>query len=357
MHVYQTSRVVNNSGSVTDLTVTNPSATQTLTVSPLNALIGWHLVASLDWDASDAELTELVTRFNNASQYLYNATDGQFVIEQVEIADDAQLWGSAEIAFQVDSWVWPHTNAVGGFLGRNGAIDTHIYMSPFSGSTPSGSTDFRTLVHELGHLAMALQDEYSGVNLNGNYCTEARHSGPPGGDFSDGGSRAACIMDRQTQSNKYCSSHNDSAHRSGLWQPGPCWDTIAANYSDPGPSGSFGTGVIFTNRWAVKTPSFRGAVVGSLDPLPSGLQPMIAPPTNKKYHDLCQPFNFVDPAGAGAGGSTVWIRPSFWKGSDFTVGRLDSLGRLSIHGAHMGDTIKTSSSFVIVGPTMCTLTQ
>ena len=39
-HGYQTSRIVNNSGTVSDLIVANPSTTQTLTVSSLNALIG-----------------------------------------------------------------------------------------------------------------------------------------------------------------------------------------------------------------------------------------------------------------------------------------------------------------------------
>lgn len=45
-------------------------------------------MASLDWDASDGELNQLATRFRDASQYLYNVSDGQFLIEQVEIADD-----------------------------------------------------------------------------------------------------------------------------------------------------------------------------------------------------------------------------------------------------------------------------
>jgi hypothetical protein len=111
-HVYQTSRVVNDGGSVIDLTVTNPIGTQTLTVSPGNVLIGWHLVVSLDWDASEDEFGQLRTRFVDASDYLYNLTDGQFFIEQVEIADDAQLWGSAEIAFQVDAWVQPHSTSI-----------------------------------------------------------------------------------------------------------------------------------------------------------------------------------------------------------------------------------------------------
>jgi hypothetical protein len=349
MHAYQTSRVVSSSGTVSDLTVSNPSATQTLTVSPGNALIGWHLVASLDWDASDAELANLLTRFNDASQFLYNVSDGQFVIEQVEIADDAQTWGSAEIAFQVDSWVWPHTNALGGFLGRNGAIDTHVFMAPFSsqGSSP------RTLGHELGHLAMAVQDEYVPFNA---YCTENNHSGPAGGPFSANGNRAACVMDSEFQSSKYCSAHKDSAHHSGTWQPGPCWDTIAANYGDPGPGGSFGVGVIFKNRWVVTTPDARGAVVGTLDPLPSGLLPKVTL-TNRKYHDLCQPINFVDPAGTAAAGGTVWIRPSFWKGADFTVGRLDNSGMMTIHGAHLGDQIWSPVSVVAVNSTNCTVTQ
>ena len=356
MHVYQTSRVVNNTGTVSDLIVANPSTTQTLTVSSLNALIGWHLVASLDWDASDGELNQLATRFRDASQYLYNVSDGQFLIEQVEIADDAQMWGSGEISFQVDSWVWPHTNALGGFLGPNGAIASHVYMAPFSTSANNGSTDHRTLIHELGHLAMALQDEYMGANLNGNYCTEHRHSDPAGGPLAANGNQAACIMDSQFESSKYCSAHNDSAHRFGTWQPKPCWHTINDYYKDPGPGGgSVNTGVAWQDRWILKMPEARGAVVGTLDALPAGLLPRVTL-TNRKYHDLCQPFIYVDPVGTAAAGDTVWVRPSFWAG-DFTVGRLGITGSLQVRGVHLGDSIWSNHSVVAVTSAMCAGTQ
>ena len=170
------------------------------------------------------------------------------------------MWGSGEISFQVDSWVWPHTNALGGFLGPNGAIASHVYMAPFSTSANNGSTDHRTLIHELGHLAMALQDEYMGANLNGNYCTEHRHSDPAGGPLAANGNQAACIMDSQFESSKYCSAHNDSAHRFGTWQPKPCWHTINDYYKDPGPGGgSVNTGVAWQDRWILKTPEARGA--------------------------------------------------------------------------------------------------
>jgi hypothetical protein len=106
----------------------------------------------------------------------------------------------------------------------------------------------------------------------------------------------------------------------------------------------------------ISTPDFRGAVVGTLDPLPSGLLPKVTL-MNQKYHDLCQPVNFVDPAGTAAAGGTVWIRPSFWKGSDFTVGRLNNNGMLTIHGAHLGDAIWSPRSIVTVDSTMRTVTQ
>lgn len=348
-HVYQTSRVVNDNGSVTDFTVTNPIGTQTLTVSPNNVLIGWHLVASLDWDASDDELNQLATRFNNASQVLYNLTDGQFIIEEVELADDAQLWGSAEIAFQVDMWVWPHTNDIGGFLGRSGAIDNHVYMSPFSAVGSSRSTNPRTLIHELGHLALGLQDEYIGLHPAGNYCTEAWLSGPPGGQFSIDGVRAACVMNSTLRANKLCSAHIDSAHRGGNWQAGPCWNTVAAGYADPR------RGTASKDSWVVRTPDARGAVVGTLPILPIGLKPKINV-TNRKLHDLCKPFRFVDPTGTLAAGGAVWVRPSFWAG-DFTVGALDSNGALEVHGVHLGDKIWTPRSIVSVTSAMCTITE
>jgi hypothetical protein len=326
--VYQMSRIVNNDGSVTDLTVTNPKATQTLTVSPNNALFGWHLVVSLDWDASDEELSQLETRFNDASEYLYNLTDGQFVIEQVEIADDGQLWGSAEIAFQVDTWVWPHTNSVGGFLGHAGSpAGSHIYMSPFSVAVLNASTDHRTIIHELGHLAFALQDEYIPF---GKHCTVVRDR-TKGGKFGGGASLAACVMDDQTDSTKLCSAYRDSLHETGNWQPIPCWDTIAVSYKEPR------AGVALQDSWIVRTPDMRGTVVGTLPaPLPQGLRPKITK-TNQPRPNLCEPITVQD-FGPAAAGDTVWVIPPQGR-SMFTAGRLDSNRRLEVRGVHLGEQI------------------
>ena len=345
-HFYQTSVAVNNDGSVTDQTVTNPKNTQTLVLSPSNALIGWHLTASLDWDASDDEFKELKKRFSDASDYLYNLTDGQFFIEEVELADDAQLYMSAEITFKVDSSVWPHSTYNGGFLAAVGGLP-HIYMAPFSYS--GNSHNERTLIHELGHLAFGLADEYAPFSVT---CTLARSSSTVDPAFralkraADGtileGSRSACFMDNQIDSNKLCSVHADSAHNSGAWQPWPCWTTIIGAYSDPGRS----------DRWIVRTPDMRGAVVGTLPPLPLGLKPKINE-NNKKYSDLCKPVVVVDSHGASAAGGSVWVRPKTWRTFDYSVGKLGSQGKLEVRGVHLNDTIQSPFETL---PFPCTIT-
>lgn len=358
-HFYQTSRVVNTDGSVTDLTVSSPKVTQTLTVSPNNTLIGWHLTVSLDWDASGDEFNQLKTRFELGSDYLYNLTDGQFFIEQVEIADDGQLDASAEIAFKVDSFVWPHSTYPGGFLFAVGG-QPNISMAPFDDQGVMWTG--RTLIHELGHLAFGLADEYAGFNfLAQNYCTAALINGAAPADFRAmtftpsgtqlTGARAACFMNDQSVTNKMCSAHPDNPHRNGNLQPGPCWNTVFNAYND-GPA--FGAGAGSTPRWKVLTPNpnSRNALVGTLPKLPPGWEPKVIP-TNRRYPGLlCEPVTVSDWHGSAAANGTVWVHPQAWRPFDYTVGRLDKDGKLVVRGVHNGDVIQ--SPFATL-PFTCTI--
>lgn len=345
--VYQTSRTVEDDGTITDLQVSNPVGSHVLTLDPHQSLIGWHLVVSLSWDASEAELDELVLRFENASQYLYNLTDGQFVLEQVDLLDDGQQWNSAEITFDVDNTIRPHTTFTGGFLGPVGLGAPIIAMAPMTYGG-FGSSEPATIVHELGHLAFALADEYWGFNAFAqNYCTAASQGTTPP-DQAPGGARAACAMDSQFDSSKFCSGHPDSAHRGGNAQPGPCWDTIDVMYRDPAPPGG-------TPRWSLSTPDTRGAVVGTLPQLVADWKPVVTK-TNRVTHDLCAPFTFVDPAGVGGAGGRVWVRPSFW-GHDFSLGVVGTTGELLASGVHLGDIIKTPTALVVVDASLCTIVQ
>ena len=82
-----------------------------------NALFGLHVVASIEWDASAAEMEVVQQKLISASKYLYNATDGQMLIEQAEVVDDAKYWRDADFRVYADQSLREHVNSpLGGFL-------------------------------------------------------------------------------------------------------------------------------------------------------------------------------------------------------------------------------------------------
>lgn len=345
IRAYQTSLVVQNDGSRSDVVANGPSAAPTLVLAPTNALIGLHFVVSLYWDATQEELDALRDRFVLASEYLYNLTDGQFVIEQVELADDGQLWDSAEFQFHVDNTLRPFTTWTGGYLGSVGLQSPIIRMAPFSDNMYASRSP-NTIIHEFGHLGFGLQDEYIGFGAGPHFCTQAVHDNVSPA-FKVDAPQASCAMDHQGYTSKLCSNQSANPHHGGTYQFGSCWDTIRNGaYQDPaGPPG----------RWTLQTPDTRGAIPSTLPAIPAALRPVINV-TNRVLHDLCKPFKFTHPQGAAMYGSTIWLRPSFW-GGDFILGQLDTGGALDVRGAHLGDTITTPNSYVQVDATMCTVTN
>lgn len=336
---YLTSRKVENDGSITDFRVTNPIGVQVLKLERNRALIGWHLVVSISWDASEAEFDMFKLRFENASQYLYNLTDGQFLLEQVDIADDGQLWNSAEILFDPDNTRRPAASGLGGFLASPSYTITMFPLEPggFMSNNPA------TIIHELGHLAFGLADEYTGILPQPHYCTQVQRSGTDP-QFGPNGPGAACMMDRQWVANKLCSRHPDSLHRFGSFQPGPCWETIKSTYEDRAAS----------RRWLITIPDERGAVVGTLPPIVNAWKPTVTR-NNRVLTNLCAPFNFTDPGGTSGAGGDVWVQPL--SGGRYTLGDLKPNGTILASGVHLGDTIKTTRSIVVVNSSMCTVTQ
>jgi hypothetical protein len=340
---WKTSRVVELDGSVTDHLIFNPNALQTLRLDPKNTMIGWRLTAALDWDATKAELDHIAFIIKEASYDLYNLTDGQFFIEDAEIIDDVDSYGNpgvpwqrAELALSVDSTVHEHATALGGFTGPMNGYNPVIWISPFD--EVGGLEASSTYVHELGHLAMGLADEYNVEGFVNPFaqCTAMRTTSHP--EFGRGRPRAACVMDDHSVTSKLCSRHNDSSHRHASQQPGPCWDTVASGWKDPAGR---------TDRWEVVTPDQRNStkLVGKLERLPAGLDvnPKIVPSVTDP---LCDPFPISDPNGAAAAGSPVWVRsrPGATVRRDFTVGKLTESGSMRVRGVHVGDTVLTKLS-------------
>lgn len=168
--VYITSMEIPKEGDPTASIVADPSLTQILTLRKSNTLIGFNIVVSVEWDANSGYLNELQQGFQSASDYLYDASDGQMLFEHVTIEDNNQNMGDADYQVFASNQVWPQAN-VGGILSNS---DLHVYLGRYFDSKSSNrgswtaSNGFRTQIHEFGHYGLELYDSYFYQDIQGN---------------------------------------------------------------------------------------------------------------------------------------------------------------------------------------------
>lgn len=355
--VYQTSREVNVDGSVSPLIVSDPTATQELRVTSSNALIGVHLVASVEWDASRTELVRLRDQqLVPMSQFIYNATDGQFFVEQFDLVDDAGYWDDTDFRIFADLEVRPNVNLrTGGFL--HSGLGTWANMRRDPGMTDSWSNAI-TYAHEFGHYGFDLRDEYADNQPDVFCATNIRSRG----EFGARGARASCMMFSQFVASKLCSGHPDNSHVNGRGHGDEnCWTHLGGQFRDTRPRG-------FMNSWQIRTPDTRGAIVGPLPPLPSEWQPRVNI-ENRTRSNLCEPFTVSvtnRDTGAPIDNVEVWLRTSYGQsilqgktGSYETGGGRASFGggNLPLTGIHVGDRITASGGEYIVTSADCGATS
>ncbi|HEV3469805.1 MAG TPA: hypothetical protein VG148_10830 [Pyrinomonadaceae bacterium] len=349
--VYNTSARVNNDGTVTAHPVTNPSAVQELRLSTSNALVGLHLVAAVEWDAAAGELSGLRDKFLAASQFLYNATDGQFFIEQVEIVDDAALWDDADYRVHAN-WSLRASAAGDGFRGGG-------WMRMARDNV------FDVFVHEFGHYGFDLRDEYRDGATPGTLnpderCTRSIDAAncmagtdSAIADFGTFQPKASCIMWVQSCTSKLCSNRPENPHARGTRQGDTnCWSRIADKFRDRERERSF------LVRWVLQTPDSRGAVVGTLPDLISGWRPRVAI-DNRPRANLCQPFEVTVTEASDdrlLGGVEVWNRTFY--DQNILLGKTtqddpntpeNEAGRMTVVGAHIGDRLSAGGEPFIVG--------
>jgi hypothetical protein len=333
--VYITSLDVPQSGDPTPWTVPDPSMTQTLTIKKSNTLIGFNVVGSVEWDANSSYLDELQQGFQSASNYLYDATDGQMLLERVTIYDDNQNMGDADYQIRASNQEWPRAN-VGGILSTE---NLHVFLGRYfdgqsaNQGTWTGSNGYRTQIHEFGHYGLGLYDSYfyydsSGVRHD-SHCTSAEIRTNHTPEIN------ATLMDYQ-----YNASEFSMQDVSGLWSA-QCedtdqwkkngqsdWGTILGHYEDTSSPA----------RWEMKTPAdYGGVVVGP------GLQPVNGWSTvdvgNDASTGVCEPppsYRVEHLWGAPAKGASVMLR----KG-DMAIaqGKTDDNGEITVLGASSGDRV------------------
>ena len=355
--VYQTSLAVNTDGSLTSSTISNPSATQELRVTRTNALIGLHLLASVEWDASRAELQRLRDeQLIPMSQFLYNATDGQFFVEQFDLVDDAAHWDDTDFRIFADLEIRPNVNLRTGGLLHSG-LGTWANMRRDPGTTDSWSSAI-TYAHELGHYGFDLHDEYAD-NRPDVFC--ATNIGGSG-QFGPGGARASCMMFSQFVAGKLCSGRAENRHMTGTGQGDEnCWLHLGGQFRDT-------RGATFLNTWQIQTPDSRGSIVGTLPSLPPQWQPRVNI-ENRSRSNLCEPFTVTvtnRDTGAPMDNVEVWLRTFYGQsilqgktGGYETGGGRASFGGgvLPMTGIHIGDRITASGGEYVVTPADCGATS
>ena len=255
--VYITSLDIPASSEPAPLVVADPTTVQTLVIKKDNSLIGLNIVASVEWDASTAYLTDLQQGFGNASQYLYDASDGQLVFERVTIYDNNQYMGDADYQIRASNQEWPRAN-VDGLLSDS---NLHVFLGRyFDGSSASqGSwanySGYSTQIHEFGHYGLGLYDSYyyyDGLDKKDGCCTSAAIRTNSTQTIN------ATLMDWQYNASEFAMRDVNGLWSSDClntdqWQKNgeSDWETIVGTFGD--------TSV--PARWELKTPAVHDGVV------------------------------------------------------------------------------------------------
>ncbi len=327
-------------------------------------LVLFNLVAVVEWDATTEYLNDVAVAFRYASDYLFDLTDGQMAIGQVTIVDNARergnpasdsdaWWKSADIRISPDNMIHPKHIPASASATRHG-----IDLGPFwshtgvvgNWSEPDGH---RTLIHELGHHALGLYDEY-GKN---EFCTH-KGSTPPD---SAGDVTRASAMSWQFDATEFSACPPQQPNcTAAAWNPlwplwskecartthyrktrQSTWAVIDQRYSDHGAN----------PRWQIVSPTERGRVLAGPTAVPAAFPwPQIyvhsyIDPICQHDEPVCQPVRevCVDDMQLTCGGKPSYVSLQRQGATDqIDLGQLDAAGCIQILEAKPGSTLMIS---------------
>ena len=200
----------------------------------------FNFCVSVRFNATAAQLQQIETVFQNASQVLADATDGQHRFGTVRIVNGSGASQSSEY------WVHPGSGRAYATQGKYGVRGEHVnlyFQSDFQQINDGPDGDAYTIAHEHAHHAYGVVDEYSGPS-------GAAECAPPPDTatlnfslmdhyFNRGGRAGAGTT---YTLNEFCVSSNHDPDID-TWQEDihgeSCWETIANHprYSATAPTG------------------------------------------------------------------------------------------------------------------------
>ena len=333
--IYITSVDIPQNGNPTPFVVTDPSVTQVLTVRQANALVGFNIVTVVEWDADAVYLEELRQGFASASDYLYDAADGQMLFERVTIYDNNRYMGDADYQIRASNQEWPRADVNGILSGNNLHVFLGRYWDGKSSNQGSWASDngFRGQIHEFGHYGLSLHDEYYYYDSSGqqhdSHCTSAAIRTNDTPDIN------ATLMDYPYNATEFAmqnvtglwSSECESTYQ---WQQNgeSDWETILARYQD----------TVAPARWQIKTPMVYGGVVAGPDAQSAAGWSTVNIGDDAKT-GVCDPsptYLITRSWGAPAKGASVMLRKD---NIDIDQGKTDDSGEITVLGAANGDRV------------------
>jgi TolB protein len=256
-HVYLTNINEQVQGAQSAFQITDTALlTQTVTISHTHPLIGFNIVASVEYNATGDNLSEITTGFAGsntaqgyrldpgANDYLLDVADGQMFLEKVTIYEDKQNWGDADYQFFA---YYPRADAgctaCGPFSLTHSFAHIHAQGSDDYGIPWNQTNAYTTLIHEFGHYAVGAYDEYRYL-YDGDPSTCSLSPNP---DYQLRDS----IMSDERNSSEFCTQddHNPRTFQN-IRNGESVWQTLKDNWDDD--SGQ--------NQWSIQSPIERGFV-------------------------------------------------------------------------------------------------
>lgn len=246
---------------------------------PFTIPYAFDMKVSIEWDIIPTDASEkgpsfvnhLVAGLRKASEYLFDATDGQMCFGKIAIYDNKEHWTDCDLRIHEETdantildVAWPHTSPSLEWAWP--PIITHIEMGRkwiYQGWSVFDAWDqdwpstvqpaYRILIHEFGHFKLGLLDEYmhdplsydmgqiADMIINNNLGTA--HCAPS-------------LMDDETFTNEFCNPVNHDPDKD-TWQEliygKSCWSVIKENYPwicipmqvNPGPYDKVGNDISF----------------------------------------------------------------------------------------------------------------
>lgn len=193
----------------------------------------YDFCVSVRFNATAAELAQIETAFEKASQIFADATDDQQRFGKITIVNDS---GASQSA---DYWVHAGAGRAQATLGRYGERGQHVnlYFDSNFQATNGADEDAYTIAHEHAHHAFGIVDEYSGPGVAVAYCAPPGNPDDPNLNYSlmdnykTRGGRDQMPPGNPTL-NEFCVAANHDPdgdtyqqHRHGQ----SAWETIAAH--------------------------------------------------------------------------------------------------------------------------------